>query len=216
KSEPGDYSISVYCGTQPSKGFVNVDDASFIMSLLLGGFGIVTPTTATIRFIASTKNRLSYALVGALCAAGPSHLGACQRVMEVLNSLRSHLNSGDIDGALRGYCATKPYPGFGHPVMLRDTRVDTFFAQYGNAFAPFKALADAITAHCGLNPNVDYLIGCVLSQQQVHPDIAVLAFFVCRAPILLSHYRLRFNAHSFGMRSSELREKYKEIPKHWL
>ncbi|MCG3472420.1 hypothetical protein L7750_19215 [Xenorhabdus bovienii] len=42
----------------------NTIDSSFMMSLLLGGFGIVTPTTATVRFIASTKNSVNYALIG--------------------------------------------------------------------------------------------------------------------------------------------------------
>lgn len=194
----------------------NTIDSSFMMSLLLGGFGIVTPTTATVRFIASTKNSVNYALIGALCAAGPSHLGACQLVTKKLNALSPHLKRGNIKSAMHNYCVTKPYPGFGHPVMPRDTRVDAFFSQYNETFTPYKILANTITSYCGLNANVDYLLGCVLSQRRVDPYIAVLAFFVCRAPILLSHYRQRFNAHAFGMSSKELREKYKELPKHWL
>ncbi|WP_319940850.1 citrate/2-methylcitrate synthase [Xenorhabdus littoralis] len=210
------HSFSQWFLTTLSEYTDNTIDISFIMSLLLGGFGIVTPTTAVVRFIASTKNRVNYALIGALCAAGPSHLGACQFVTKRLNALSPHLKRGDIESAMNEYCVTKPYPGFGHPVMSHDIRVDSFFSQCGDTFAPYKTLAKTITAYCGLNANVDYLLGSVLSQRQVNPDIAVLAFFVCRTPTLLSHYRQRFNEHAFGMSSKELREKYKEVPKHWL
>lgn len=190
-------------------------DVSYMMSLLLGGFGIVTPTTATVRFIASTKNSLSYALVGALCAAGPVHLGACQRVTALINSLRDTLEQ-NVSAAADAYCASRPWPGFGHPVMPRDTRVDAFFNYYTQGFDNYEALSKRIRMQSGVNPNVDYLIGSACSHWRIAPEVAVLVFFVSRAPILLGHYRLRYHAHSFGMSSSELRDKYKALPKHWL
>ena len=191
------------------------NDISYMMSLLLGGFGIVTPTTATVRFIASTKNSLNYALTGALCAAGPAHLGACQHVTKLLGSLSDTIEQS-VSAAADAYCANRPWPGFGHPVMPRDTRVDAFFKHYKHGFGKYHALAQHISAQSGVNPNVDYLIGSACSQWHVAPEIAVLVFFVCRAPILLGHYRLRYHAHSFGMSSSDLRDKYKALPKHWL
>lgn len=195
---------------QPEKS-----DISYMMSLLLGGFGIVTPTTATVRFIASTKNSLNYALIGALCAAGPAHLGACQRVTALLDSLDDTLEQS-VTAAAEAYCANRPWPGFGHPVMPRDTRVDAFFEHYMHGFGRYQALSQQISAQSAVNPNVDYLIGTACSRWHIAPEVAVLVFFVCRVPILLGHYRLRYQAHSFGMSSSELRDKYKALPKHWL
>ncbi|ORM83478.1 hypothetical protein HA42_06200 [Pantoea deleyi] len=191
------------------------NDISYMMSLLLGGFGIVAPTTATVRFIASTKNSLNYALIGALCAAGPAHLGACQRVTTLLSSLGDTLEQS-VSAAAEVYCANRPWPGFGHPVMPRDTRVDAFFEHYTHGFGKYQALSEHISAQSGVNPNVDYLIGSACSRWHVAPEVAVLVFFVCRVPILLGHYRLRYHTHSFGMSSSELRDKYKALPKHWL
>ncbi|WP_375696318.1 citrate/2-methylcitrate synthase [Bartonella sp. AP331QHHD] len=56
----------------------DIDMLCRCMSLLLGGFGIVTPTTTTIRFIASTKSDVISALIGEFCATGPGAYGSLQ------------------------------------------------------------------------------------------------------------------------------------------
>uniref|UniRef100_UPI0035D105EA hypothetical protein n=1 Tax=Bartonella sp. AP57NXGY TaxID=3243497 RepID=UPI0035D105EA len=56
----------------------DIDMLCRCMSLLLGGFGTVTPTTTTIRFIASTKSDVISALIGEFCATGPGAYGSLQ------------------------------------------------------------------------------------------------------------------------------------------
>lgn len=192
------------------------DNMSFIMSLLLGGFGVVAPTTAALRFVASTKNTVNFALVGALCASGRAHLGACKFASQRLRGCYETLLAGKTKLAAVEYCGSKPWPGFGHPIMPEDPRVNVFFERMGNIFAPFEKLARAIGQKNALKPNVDFLIASVIIHYRIDASVAVLAFFVCRAPILLAHYREKFQAHAFGMPSKDLREKYNEVPKNWL
>lgn len=151
------------------------------MSLLLGGFGTVTPTTTTVRFIASTKSDVISALIGGFCATGPAYMGACK-----------------------------------YASMRHDVRVDFFFSRFQASMRPFSSLARSISENTGLQPNVDFLIASIMSKHRVAPELGLLAFFVCRMPILLAHYQSRFSAHSFGLSSEDLREKYKKVPQSWL
>jgi len=186
------------------------------MSLLMGGFGVVTPTTAAIRFIASTKSRVGASLMGSFCATGPSHMGACKFSTIRFDSIKSELQQGNIELAAKKYCTDKPWPGFGHPVMLRDPRCDAFFDDSTGSMVEFKALSDVITNKTGLQPNVDFMIGSVMSKLNVEPDAGLLSFFSCRIPTLIAHYRLRYSDHSFGLKSEDLRAKYKKVPESWL
>ncbi|SIO94761.1 citrate/2-methylcitrate synthase [Vibrio spartinae] len=186
------------------------------MSLLIGGFGVVTPTTAAIRFIASTKSRIGASLVGSFCATGPSHMGACKFSTMRFVSIKSELEQGNIELAAKKYCTDKPWPGFGHPVMLRDPRCDAFFDDSTGSMAPFKELSEVITNQTGLKPNVDFMIGSVMSKLNVESEASLLGFFSCRIPTLIAHYRLRYRDHSFGLKSEDLRAKYKKVPESWL
>src|SRR5476649_871293 len=186
------------------------------MSLLLGGFGIVTPTTTTVRFIASTKSDVISALIGGFCATGPAHMGACKYAIARLSSVINDIEKGDIYSAVNNYCKVKPWPGFGHPIMLHDVRVDFFFSRFKESMLPFSTFAQSVSDKTGLQPNVDFLIASIMSKHRVAPELGLLAFFVCRMPILLAHYQWRFSSHSFGLSSEDLREKYKKVPQSWL
>ena len=205
--------LSSICDQVPD---ISGEDMSFFMSLMLGGFGVVAPTTAALRFIASTKNTVNYALVGALCASGRAHLGACRFASQQLQSNYDSLLIDNIEVAVTEYCESKPWPGFGHPIMPEDPRVKIFFKYMGNTFKPFEKLALAIGQKNGLKPNIDFLIASFITYHHMDPSIAILMFFACRSPILLAHYREKFQAHAFGMPSKDLREKYNEVPKNWL
>lgn len=202
-------------GKAASSGLEEESHCRF-MSLLLGGFGTVTPTTTTVRFIASTKSDVISALIGGFCATGPAHMGACKYAIMRLSSVIDDVEKGNIDAAANHYCKDKPWPGFGHPIMRNDVRVDFFFSRFHMLMRPFSALARAISDNSGLQPNVDFLIASVMSAHRVAPELGLLAFFVCRMPILLAHYQARFSAHSFGLSSEDLREKYKKVPQSWL
>lgn len=195
---------------------ISADKLSFFMSLLLGGFGVVAPTTAVVRFVASTKSSVSYALVAALCASGRAHLGACTQASLQMKSCHEALQAGNIQLAAEQYCGQKPWPGFGHPIMPEDPRVSAFFSYMGSDFAAFEALAFTAGSDKELKPNVDFMIASFMTHYRIEASLAVLFFFSCRAPVLLAHYREKFQRHAFGMASKELREKYNEVPKNWL
>ncbi|OSN08329.1 hypothetical protein AU512_13625 [Lonsdalea iberica] len=205
----------VLTGKEASSDWDN-DALCRFMSLLLGGFGTVTPTTTTVRFIASTKSDVISALIGGFCATGPAHMGACKYAIMRLSSVLNEVEAGNIEAAVTHYCKDKPWPGFGHPIMRHDVRVDFFFSRFQASMRPFSSLARSISDNTGLQPNVDFLIASVMSKHRVDPELGLLAFFVCRMPILLAHYQSRFSSHSFGLSSEDLREKYKKVPQSWL
>lgn len=195
---------------------IDMNMISHFMSLLMGGFGVVTPTTAALRFISSTKNSISYALMGSLCAAGPSHMGACKEAALRLLKVKTDIIKGNIENALINYCNVKPYPGFGHPIMPYDTRVEFFFSYHNKLLAYYNDFVELLKSRTKLNPNVDFLIAVMVNKYCIDPQKAILAFFCCRAPILLAHYRSKFNEHAFGISSKEIKEKYKKVPKTWI
>ncbi len=100
--------------------------------------------------------------------------------------------------------------------MQRDVRFDSFFSRFRVPMCPFSSLARSISDNTGLQPNVDFLIASVMSKHRAAPELGLLAFFVCRMPILLAHYQARFNSHSFGLSSKDLREKHTKVPQSWL
>ncbi|WP_409362133.1 citrate/2-methylcitrate synthase [Bartonella heixiaziensis] len=194
----------------------DIDMLCRCMSLLLGGFGIVTPTTTTVRFIASTKSDVISALISGFCATGPAHMGACKYAFLRLSSVLHEIEIENLEVAVTHYCKDKPWLGFGHLIMQRDVRVDFFFLRFQAPMRPFSSLARSISDNTGLQPNVDFLIASIMSKHRASPELGLLAFFVCRMPILLAHYQARFSAHSFGLSSKDLRKKYKKVPKLWL
>ncbi|WP_208433128.1 citrate/2-methylcitrate synthase [Bartonella taylorii] len=186
------------------------------MSLLLGGFGIVTPTTTMVRFIISTKSDVISALIGGFCATGPAHMGACKYAIMRLSGILHEIEAGNFEAAVTHYCKDKLWLGFGHPIMQWDGRVDFFFSRFQVPMCPFNSLVRSISDNTGLQPNVDFLIASIMSKHRASPELGLLAFFVCRMPILLAHYQARFSAHSFGLSSKDLREKYKKVSQLWL
>ncbi|WP_375671021.1 hypothetical protein [Bartonella sp. SD1336NMGDW] len=92
----------------------------------------------------------------------------------------------------------------------------SFFSRFQAPMRPFSSLARSILDNTGLQPNVDFLIASIMSKHGAASELGLLAFFVCRMPILLAHYQARFSAHSFGLSSKDLRKKYKKVPKLWL
>lgn len=85
----------VLTGKEASSDWDN-DALCRFMSLLLGGFGTVTPTTTTVRFIASTKSDVISALIGGFCATGPAHMGACKYAIMRLSSVLNEVEAGNI------------------------------------------------------------------------------------------------------------------------
>lgn len=188
----------------------DIDMLCLCMPLLLSGFGTVTPTTTTtIRFIASTKNDVFSALIGGFCATGPTHMGACKYAIMRLSSVFHEIEAGNLEAGVTHYYKDKLWPGFGHPIMQRNVRIAFFFYAF-RRMRFFSLLALSISGNTGLQPNVDFLIASIMSKHRAAPELGLLAFLVCRMPILLAHYQERFSSHSFGLSSKNLREKYKK------
>ncbi|WP_375630989.1 MULTISPECIES: hypothetical protein [unclassified Bartonella] len=92
----------------------------------------------------------------------------------------------------------------------------SFFLRFQAPMRPFSSLARSISDNTGQQPNVDFLIASIMSKHRAAPELGLLAFFVCRMPILLAHYQARFSTHSFSLSSKDLREKYKKVSQLWL
>ncbi len=163
-----------------------------------------------------TKRDVISALIGGFCATGLAHIGACKYAAMRLSSVLHEIEIENLEVAVTHYCKDKPWLGFGHPIMQRDVWVDFFFLRFQAPMRPFSSLARSISDNTGLQPNVDFLIASIMSKHRAAPELGLLAFFVCRMPILLAHYQARFSSHSFGLSSKALREKYKKVPQSWL
>ncbi|SSZ40223.1 Uncharacterised protein [Bartonella grahamii] len=111
-----------------------------------------------------------------------------------LSSVLHEIEAGNLEAVVTHYCKDKPWLGFGHPIMQRDVRVAFFFSCFQAPMRPFNSLARSILDNTGLQPNVDFLIESIMSKHRASHELGLLAFFVCRMPILLAHYQARFSA----------------------
>lgn len=187
-----------------------------LMGSLIGGFGVVAPTTALARFSASTRAPMEWGIVASAMGCGSSHLGACSVAM--LRLEEAGLQSQSCDRIAATYCATKPFPGFGHPIMTSDPRVDYLFDEFSlfPLAAKARTVANSVTERYGLHPNIDFVAGALFLSYEIPPPCGSLLFWFCRLPIIIAHICAKRREPPFGLRSSEAREKYRDIPKSWL
>ena len=187
-----------------------------LMGSLIGGFGIAAPTTALARFSASTRAPVEWCVVASAMGAGPAHLGACSAAMYRLKV--SGLGVKPESEVLRDYCATKPYPGFGHPIMNVDPRSKYLFDGYTHVPLVQRAceLSEMITQKTTLSANVDFAAAAILHAYGVPAELGSLFFWFCRLPIIIAHINAKRLEPPFGLRSSQAREKYRNLPKSWI
>jgi citrate synthase len=203
----------------PSRGQSHLE-ATFcpdrLMGSLIGGFGIAAPTTALARFSASTRAPVEWCIVASAMGSGPAHLGACSAAMYRLKESGLGVKPGD--DVLRDYCYTKPYPGFGHPIMNVDPRSEYLFDRYIHLPLVQKAceLSEMITQTTSLSANVDFAAAAVLLAYGVPAELGSLFFWFCRLPIIIAHISAKRLEPPFGLRSSQAREKYRNLPKSWI
>jgi hypothetical protein len=187
-----------------------------LMASLVGGFGVVAPTTALARFSASTLAPLEWCAAASAMGCGPAHLGACSLAMDRLREAR--LGASSERNLFHAYCARMPFPGFGHPIMLSDPRSDFLFDAFAGCKPVDKArrLAKSITEAYGIRPNIDFVAAAVLASYGVPPAGGSLFFWLCRLPIIVAHICEKRSQPPFGLRSSDARELYRKLPRAWL
>ena len=188
------------------------DPRARLLSTLIGGFGVAAPTTTLARFSASTRAPLEWTLAASTMGCGPGHLGACSLAMRRLTeALASPKDAAGV------YCRTKPFPGFGHPIMPLDTRTGFLFKAFGGEL-PQKAaaLAREVTKRSGLNPNIDLATAAVFLSWGVPWSVGSTLFWLARLPIVLAQACAKRAEPAFGLNSAEAREKYRELPRLWV
>jgi citrate synthase len=187
-----------------------------LMISLIGGFGVVAPTTALARFSAGTRAPFEWSLVASAMGCGPAHIGACSLAMHRL--IHAGLNTDNLDEIITQYCKQKPFPGFGHPIMPVDPRAAFLFDTYQDIATVRKArsLADSVTAVYSLHPNIDFVAAAILVAWGLSPAAGSLFFWFCRLPIIIAHICEKHTKPPFGVSSSEAREKYRSLKTGWV
>jgi 2-methylcitrate synthase len=197
-------------------GTINLPPPDKLMGVLIGGFGVVAPTTVLARFAASTRTSFEWGLVASAMGCGAAHLGACSLAMARLaNAAMATATDSEV---VTQYCARKPFPGFGHPIMPIDRRVDYLFDAYDEIPLARRArvIGNAVMASQGLHPNIDFAAGSLFLAYGVPPAAGSLLFWFCRLPIVIAHICAKRREPPFGLRAAEAREKYRNLPKSWL
>jgi len=116
------------------------------------------------------------------------------------------------------YCKKKPFPGFGHPIMLTDPRVNFLLDLYGDApiVQKAKALGMLITASYHIQANIDFAAAALMLRYGIPPVAGSAFFWFCRLPIIIGHICAKRRQPPFGLSSSAAREKYRDVPNVWL
>ncbi len=188
------------------------DPRDKMLTCLIGGFGVVAPTSALARFSAGTRPPMEWALIASAMGCGPAHIGACSIGMRVLQLALS----GEGDPAVI-YCRTRPYPGFGHPIAPRDPRTAYLFSNFVNSLPQQAlALAKTIKERDDLSPNIDFAAAGVFLDWGVSPSLGSALFWISRLPIVLAHICSMLQDPPFGKKSAEVREQYGDMIKFWI
>lgn len=202
---------SLFSKPSPPK-LQSMDPRDKLLTCLIGGFGVAAPTTTLARFSASTRAPLEWSLAASAMGCGPSHLGACSMAMQILT--RAFENGAN---ALNVYSENRPFPGFGHPIMGEDPRTSYLFAQFDNDVSRRASdLAKDITKTFDIRPNIDLAAASIFLEWGVPVHLGSVLFWMSRLPILLAHACAKRREPAFGLRASEAREKYREMPRHWV
>jgi citrate synthase len=172
--------------TENEKKMLNSILVSFV-----GGWSFLPPVIFAARIAATTKAPMAQCLAAGFSASGPAHTSAIAEVMDF------HLNYkfGDVrKHILKKLERGEKIPGFGHPVVRADPRVQTLLERAselevcGTAVERFKIMEEVMVEKKGVYGNVDGVNGSILVDLGFdNPEYGPALFLIGRAVGMAAH-----------------------------
>lgn len=173
-----------------------------VLVSFIGGWSFLPPVISAARMAATTKAPMAQCLAAGFSASGPAHTSAIADVMgfhlnydfgEVRELILEKLENGE------------KIPGFGHPVVRADPRVQTLLEKSselgvcGEAVERFKIIEETMAEKKGVYGNVDGVNGSILVDLGFdNPEYGPALFLMARAVGMAAHIIEEMKNESFA------------------
>lgn len=201
------------------KNFANEIERKLFNDVMVSfhaGFGFLTPTVMLPRGAVGTGVPIPQAIAAGYTAAGPFHVGACDKAMELFQSIHNS-HRGDLDEytltILSKMLADKTIiPGFGHPLFKADPRnahLRKIIADMGydsNFIRIYDIITNALINKIGIYPNVDSISAAVFLSLGIKVNYGTGLFLCSRTSAMIAHLIEKKQKPAFGVRSETARQ----------
>ncbi|MBW4572067.1 MAG: hypothetical protein KME31_29935 [Tolypothrix carrinoi HA7290-LM1] len=187
-----------------------------VMVSFHAGFGFLTPTVMLPRGAVGTGVPIPQALAAGYTAAGPFHVGACDKAMELFQSIHNS-HQGDLDECtltiLEKMLANKTIiPGFGHPLFKVDPRnahlrkIIVDMGYDSDFIRIYDVISDVLKSKIGIFPNVDSISAAVFLSLGIRANYGTGLFLCSRTSAMIAHLIEKKQKPAFGVRSETARQ----------
>jgi citrate synthase len=224
KQAPCDYTEAIFFFVT-GRRFGNAVERALFEAVMVGfhaGFGFLTPTIMLPRGAGGTGVGMPIAIAAGYTAAGPSHVGACDKVMTLFTELsaeRALPLTERITAEIQKILAVGQHiPGFGHPVFSldpRNTRLRELIAAQnytGEFIMIYDHFVEAVVSLLGIQPNIDCISAAILLSLGIRSPYGTGLFLCSRTSAMVAHIIERRNQPAFGANSKRIRELLLSIP----
>lgn len=187
-----------------------------VMVSLHAGWGFLAPTVMLPRVAISTRVPISQALAAGFTAAGPAHVGACEKSMEFFTAMDKQC-SGEREAVaikfLEERLAKKEkIAGFGHPMFKvdsRNARLRSIISEIGlqsDFIRLYDITAKFLNDKLGIYPNIDGISAAVFLSLGMRPPYGTGLFLCSRTCAMVAHILEQKGKPPFGATSEEIRK----------
>ncbi|MGD1805669.1 citrate/2-methylcitrate synthase [Dapis sp. BLCC M126] len=187
-----------------------------IMVSLHAGWGFLAPSVMLPRVATSTRVPIHQAIAAGFTAAGPSHVGACEKAMDFFTAIHKEC-SGDIEAVaikiLEDRLAKKEkIHGFGHPMFKVDSRnprlrsIISEIDMQSDFIKIYDITAEFLKEKRGINPNIDSVSAAVFLSLGMRPPYGTGLFLCSRTSAMVAHILEQKDKPPFGGTSQEIRK----------
>ncbi|NER90169.1 MULTISPECIES: citrate/2-methylcitrate synthase [unclassified Moorena] len=196
-----------------------------VMVSFHAGWGFIAPTVVLPRVAITTRVPISQALAAGFTAAGPAHVGACEKSMEFFTALHQTIihqyGSEDREAIViklleERLAKKEKIPGFGHPVFKvdpRSHRLRSIIAEIelqSDFIELYDITAQFFKEKLAIYPNIDGITAPILLSLGMMPPYGTGLFLCARSSAMVAHILEHKEKPPFGATSKELRKWYSQ------
>ncbi len=187
-----------------------------VMVSLHAGWGFLAPTVMLPRVAISTRVPISQAIAAGFTAAGPAHVGACEKAMEFFTGMDKQC-SGEPEAVVIKFLEERlakkqKIPGFGHPMFKvdsRNARVRDIISEIdlqSNFIRLYDITAKFLNDKLGIYPNIDGISAAVFLSLGMRSPYGTGLFLCSRTSAMVAHILEQKEKPPFGATSEEIRK----------
>ncbi|NEN97629.1 MAG: hypothetical protein F6K50_19495 [Moorea sp. SIO3I7] len=192
-----------------------------IMVSLHAGWGFLAPSVMLPRVAISTRVPIPQAIAAGFTAAGPAHVGACEKAMEFFTAIHQTIidqySSGDREAVViklleERLAKKEKIPGFGHPMFKvdsRNPRLHSIISEIGlqsDFIQLYDITAKFLKEKLGIYPNIDGISAAVFLSLGMRPPYGTGLFLCSRSSAMVAHLLEQKDKPPFGATSEEIRK----------